>query len=161
MAKNTIKFNSYSNIQHEYTATAVAIYPGYLLEETSAGLVQAHSTAGGPVFPLVALEDELQGKDYTTVYAVSTKINCWVPTRGDRGYLMLKDGESVAIGDFVESAGSGLVAKYVADTESLGADSSANINTFYDHQIVAKVIAAKDLSASANTANGLVEVEFI
>jgi hypothetical protein len=156
MAKNTIKFNSYSNIQEEYTATAVAIYPGYLLELASATTVQAHSTAGGPVMPMVALEDELQGNDLNTVYAVSTIINCWIPTRGDKGYLVLADGENVSVGDFLESGGNGTVKKYTVDSET-----SADTATFYDHQIVAEVITAKDLSASGNTANGFVEVRFL
>ena len=79
----TIKDKNFSDINEEYTATAVAIYPGALLELTSAGTVQAHSTAGGNVLPMFAFEDELQGKNIATAYAASDKIQVWIPGRGD------------------------------------------------------------------------------
>jgi len=110
MAKNTIKVKSYSNIQDQKVATAVAITPGMLLERTSGDLVQAHSTAGGPCFPMFALEDAYQGKKITDNYAVSVPIHCWIPTRGDIVYAILDDASSVSavtIGAFVESAGDG------------------------------------------------------
>ena len=108
--KNTIKVKNYSNVQEEFTATAVAITPGYLLEVTSSGTVQAHSTAGGNVFPMFAVEDDLQGNGVDDNYAVSAQIQCWIPYRGDMVYAWLKDGESVVPGNFLESAGDGTPA---------------------------------------------------
>lgn len=139
--KKTIKVKKYADIIEEIIATAVAITPGYLLEETSAGLVQAHSTAGGNVLPMFAIEDELQGKGVDDAYAVSVPIQCWIPGRGDMVYAYLKDGETVVIGDFVESAGDGTLQKHVADVSNV-----VNIT----NQIVGQVVEALDLSDSAN-----------
>jgi hypothetical protein len=157
MAKNTIKVKKYSDVIEEYTATAVAITPGYLLELTSAGLVQAHSSAGGNVAPpMFALEDELQGNGITDNITASAKVQVWIPYRGDMVYALLKDGENVAIGDLLESAGNGQLQKYVADAET-----SAGTTTIYGNQIVAVALEAVDLSASANTAAGRIIVRIV
>jgi len=156
MAYNTIKIKKYSDVVEEYTATAVAVTPGYLLELTSTGAVKAHATAGGNAFPIFALEDELQGNGIATNYAASAKLQCWVPGRGDEVYALLKDGETVVIGDYLESAGNGQLQKYVADT----ADSDDAI-TVYGLQIVAVATEAVDLSASANTAAGRIVVKIV
>jgi hypothetical protein len=118
MAYNTIKLKKYQDIIEEYTATAVAITPGSLLEVTSAGLVQAHSTEGGPVLPIIALEDELQGNGIDDDYAVSDKIQCWVAQRGEIAYLNVADSETVSQGDELISDGTGKVKVYTGDAAS-------------------------------------------
>ena len=81
MAKNTIIVKSYNNNRDQVVATAVAITPGMLLERTSAGLVQAHSAAGGVIASKIfAMEDAFQGKKITDNYAVSVPI--YVNTTG-------------------------------------------------------------------------------
>ena len=107
MAKNTIKVKKYADVVEEIKATEVAITPGMLLERTSAGLVQACTATTGAVFPMFALENELQGKGIDDNYAVSAQIQCWIPGRGDMVYALLEDGEDVEVGEFLESAGNG------------------------------------------------------
>jgi hypothetical protein len=119
MAKNTIKLKKYLDVVNEFTATAVAITPGMLLELTSAELVQAHSTEGGPVLPMFALEDELQGKGITDNYAVSAKIQVWTAVRGEEVYALLADGEDVAVGDFLISDGTGKLKAATADSSAV------------------------------------------
>lgn len=148
MAKNTIKVKKYSDVIEEIGATAVAITPGYLLELTSAGKVQAHATAGGNVLPMFALEDELQGKGIDDAYAASDNVQVWVPYRGDMVYALLNDGENVAIGDFLESAGNGKLRKHVKDSfevESTG-DTGTYVN--YAESIVGVATEAVDMSDS-------------
>lgn len=153
MAKNTIKVKKYSDVIEEYTATAVAIKPGYLLEVTSAGLVQAHSSAGANVAPpIFALEDELQGDSIATDIAASAKVQCWIPYRGDQAYAYLKDGENVSIGDLLESAGDGTLKKHTADSAGV---------VEYPNAIVATALEAVDLSASSNTAAGRIIVRIV
>ena len=152
MAKNTIKVKKYSDVIEEYTATAVAITPGYFLEVTSADVVQAHSTAGGNTFPLVALEDELQGDGIDDNIAASQKVQCWIPYRGDQVYAWLKDGQSVAIGAALESAGDGTLQAHTADSAGV---------VEYPNAIVAVALEAVDLSASANTAKGRIIVRIV
>lgn len=154
MAKNTIKLKNYmpTPIMEEYTATAVAITPGHLLELTSAGLVQKHSTASGNVLPAIfAVEDELQGNGIDTAFAVSAKLQCWIPTRGDQVYAWLADGEDVAIGDPLESAGDGTLQKHVPDI-----DSAADVETIYGNSIVAVALEAVDLTNSAVAAGRII-----
>lgn len=147
MAKNTVKLKNYmpTPIMEEYTATAVAITPGKLVELTSAGLVQAHATAAGNVLPaMFVVEDELQGGGIDTNLAASSKVQVWIPTRGDQVYALLKTGETVAIGDALESAGAGLLQKHVADTWT-----SANVGTVYGNAIVG--VALEAMTASGST----------
>ena len=158
MSYRTIKIKKYSDIIEEYTATAVEIKPGMFLEMASATTVQAHSTAGGNILPMVALEDELQGKGIDDNYDASTKVQCWIPGRGDIVYALLKDGETVTAGDFVESAGDGYVQKHTAD--SAGSDSDL---TVYSNQIIGQAIEAVDMSGSSgeDPSGGRVQIRII
>lgn len=107
MAKNTIKVRKFSDIQDEHKADAVII-PGMLLEITATG-VKKHATAAGKHAFLFAIEDELQGKGIDDDYAAADKVQCWVAGRGDIVNAILEDESTIAIGDFVESNGEGLV----------------------------------------------------
>jgi len=153
MAKNTIKLKNYSDVNEESTSTAVAITPGHLLELTSAGLVQKHSGAGADVLPpMFAVEDELWGRGIDDAYGVSTKIQVWIPGRGDQVYALLKDGEIVAIGAALESAGDGTLQAHTADSASI---------VEYPNCIVGVALEAVDLTASANTTAGRIKVRIV
>lgn len=135
--------------EDEAVATAVAISPGMLVERTSAGLVQAHSTEGGDAAVIVALEDNFQGKTVDDAYAVSTLIFLGIPRKGTKMNMLLKAGENVAIGDNLVSAGDG----------TLIAEGSVASGTTVE-QVIAKAAEAKDLSASG-AANALMAVEIV
>ena len=154
MAKNTIKLKNYmpTPVMEECTSTAAAVTPGHLLELTSAGLVQKHATAGGNVLPpMFAVEDELQGRGIDTAFANSSKIQCWIPQRGDMVYALLADGQNVAIGDPLESAGDGTLQAHVADV-----DNSADVTTIYGNAIIAIAVEAVDLSNSASAVGRII-----
>lgn len=148
MPKNTIKLKKYLDVINEYTATAVAITPGMLIELITGCVVQAHSNEGQNVLPMFALEDELQGKGIDDNYAASDKIQCWVAVRGEEVYAILEDGETVVCGDFLESNGAGLLQKHTPDS----ADSDDAI-TVYSNQIVGIALEAVDLSTSSGEAS--------
>lgn len=113
MAYNTVKVKKYSDVVEEFIA-AGTIVPGMLLELTSEGKVQAHSTGGGSAVPImIALEDELQGNGIDDSYSADDPVQVWVPYRGDEFYGVLADGENVAIGDYLESAGNGYLRKRI------------------------------------------------
>lgn len=143
MSYNTIKIKRYTNIEHEFEANA-ALTPGMVLELMSTNKVKKHATAGGNVTPLVALEDELQGKDINDDYVAGDKVKVWAPNRGDEAYLLVADEETIAIGDFVESDGFGKVKKHTAETWA-SADAQA-ANTVYSRPIVGIALEALDLS---------------
>lgn len=163
MANNSIIIKRLgAEIIEELTATAVAIKPGYLLELASATTVQAHSSAEGNVLPMFAIEDRLQGNAITTDYAVSVKIQVWIPRRGDIVYAYLADGETASVGDFLESNGAGALQVHVSETESWENASAAGSITVPPNPIVGQAIEAVDLSDSANlTALGRIQVRIL
>ena len=121
------------------------LYPGHLLERTSADKVQKHSTSGGSCpLPMFAIEDENQGNGIDDAYSADDRVVCWIPQRGDQVQAVLADGENVSIGDYLESNGDGTLKKFTADT----ADSDDPI-TNYERQVVAQADEALNLSDSS------------
>lgn len=99
MAYSTIRKN-YSDVFEEYDAVGTII-PGTFLEVTSGEKVQPVSTLGDNFIPLVACEDDLQGKGIGDNYAANDKVKVWIPYRGDQVYGVLLDGETITIGDIL------------------------------------------------------------
>lgn len=148
---NTVKLKSYNNVQEELIAAA-AITPGMLLEFPSTGKVAKHSSAGQNALVAFALEDELQGKSIADDYAGDDPVQVWIPGRGDVVYALLADGENVAIGDFLESAGTGYLRKHVADSAG----------TIYPNNIVGQAMEAVDMSDSSGAdPSGRIKVRII
>ena len=147
---NSILVKSMGVPNIEEIAAASAITPGMLVVRGASGMA-AHSETGGNLAPVrVALEDSLQGNDKNDAYAANDLVRVWTPQAGDKGYLILSDGQSVAIGDELESAGNGYVNKYTADT--VEAESSNEVSaavTIYPMNIVAVADEAMDLSESS------------
>lgn len=142
LVKKTIKLKKYSDVIEEMVANAT-ITPGHLVELMTTNKIRAHSTAGGNAVPMFALEDELQGKGIDNNYSANDKVQVWIPNRGDIVNAILKDGQNVAIGDFLESAGDGTLQKHVADA----ADSDDAI-VVYSAQIVGVAVEALNMSGS-------------
>lgn len=138
MAYETIKLKKYSDVIEEYEAHATII-PGMLLSLNSDNEVLAHGTSTGNAEKIFALEDELQGKGIDDDYTAGDKVQCWIAGRGDQVNALLKDEETIVIGDFLESDGEGRLKKYTADIP----DSSFYI---YPLQIVGVALEAVDLS---------------
>jgi len=153
---NTIKIKKYSDVIEEYKA-AGTITPGMLLQLTSADKVQAHANAGQNQLPMFALEDELQGRGIDTDYTADNQVQVWVPYRGDMVYALLNDGETVVIGDYLESAGNGKLRKHVPIV-----DSASDVETIYPNAIVGQAVEAVDMSdSSAADPTGRIRVRII
>jgi hypothetical protein len=138
MAKQTIKLKKYNDIINEYNA-GTAITPGMLIAVASDGEVDPNASAGGVCEKMFALEDELQGKTIADAYAIGDPVQCWSATPGEEVFAWLADGEDVAIGDVLVSAGTG---KLKAST----ADSSAVVVEEYP---IAVALEAVDMSGSS------------
>ena len=110
MAYSTILLKGEGPNIEELEANA-AIEPGMLVEYMSTGKVRKHSGKDGHVLPIFALEDELQGKGVKDAYAAGDNVRCWIPRRGDVVNALLEDGQVIAIGDFLVSAGDGHLKK--------------------------------------------------
>lgn len=139
MSYNTIKLKKYLDIVNE-RAAAAAIYPGMLIEITSANAVQAHDSAGQFGQKILALEDELQGNGIDDAYASGDQVQCWHMVPGEEGYAILADGETAVIGSLLESNGDGYLK--VADTESAG-------GVTYPGSVLFVALEALDLSGSS------------
>jgi hypothetical protein len=110
-AKHTVLLKAYSDVFEEFLAGGVII-PGMLVLQDSSNEVVAHNDDAPAFFaPLIALEDDLEGKGIDDAYAEGDPVKCWTPYRGDQFYGILADGEHVAVGDFLESDGAGLLQK--------------------------------------------------
>jgi len=130
------------------------IYPGFLLERTSTGLVQAHSTSGGDVAPiLVAIENSLEGQDIDTTYASGDIVQFVAPRSGDEVLLYVADGENITAGDLVTSNGDGYIKKYTAPSES-----SNWTGTNYVQAIIGRALETVNTSTSTVGASRI-EVE--
>jgi len=144
MAYNTIKLKKYSDVIEEFEANA-AITPGMVVELMSTEKVRKHATASGNVIPvMVALEDELQGNGINDDYAAGDVVQVWIPGKGDQFYALLKDEETIVIGDALESDGFGKVKKHTVEATT-SADVQ-EVNTIYSRPIIGIAMEAKDLS---------------
>jgi hypothetical protein len=93
--------------------SAAGLTPGHVVERTSADLFQKHSAAKGIVAPfMVAVEDDLQGKDVDDAYGSGVLVQANVLRAGDEANVFLAAGENVVIGDKLESDGAGCLQKY-------------------------------------------------
>jgi hypothetical protein len=152
VAFKTITIIDKTELRKELVATAVAITPGMLVERTSGNLVQAHSNAGQNATPMFAVEDDLQGKEIGDNYAASSLVQINYFRSGDEVYALLNDGESVAIGAELESAGNGYLQAH-------GADSAGEEHV---EGLVCRALEAVDMSdSSAADPTGRILVEII
>jgi hypothetical protein len=112
IAHNTIKLKKYADVIEEHKAGGT-IYPGMLLIMSAEDTVIAHNDNDPASFiPLVALEDELQGKGIDNPYASGDQVQVWIPGRGDWVYAIAVDGTNYTVGSFVASNGDGYVKAF-------------------------------------------------
>ena len=148
MSNNTIILVG-EGIRKERMANA-NITPGHLVEVMSTGKLRVHATAGGHAQKAFAVENDLIGAGITTVYAAGAMVQYNVMERGEEVYALLANGQSVAIGAPLESAGDGTLRAYIQD--SAGIDNTNNI--------VAYALEAVDMSgSSAADPSGRIAVE--
>jgi hypothetical protein len=148
MSNNTIILKG-CGIRKERTANA-SITPGHLVEVMSTGKLRVHATAGGHAQKAFAVENDLIGDGISTAYAAAAQVQYEVMERGAEVYALIANGQTIAIGDPLESAGNGELRKYTHD--SAGLDTTNNI--------VAYALAAVDMSdSSAADPNGRCAVE--
>ena len=151
---NTVIRKCYGiKVIEEYESSGVALIPGMVAELTStANYIQAHATSSGNAYPLIVFEDELQGVSVDTAYTAypGTKVQTWMPQRGDEANLILVDGQSVVRGDRLESNGAGYLQKYVADVDAAhDSDDADPATTIYTTPILCIALEAMDLSGSS------------
>lgn len=134
-------------IQEEYFAGEAGIYPGMLVKLDSSNEVVKHANAGGVLGDevMIAVEDQLQGRNVDTVYDDESLVTVFIVPPGSEVNMLLDDGATVVIGGKIISTGDGTVkATTGTPAKTLGVATKA-----------------LDLSASSNLINGLVPVRVV
>ena len=148
MSNNTIILKG-EGIRKERIANA-SITPGHLVQVMSTGKLRAHANAGGHAQKAFAVENDLIGAGISTAYGATSRVQYEVMERGSEVYALLANGQNVASGDPLESAGNGELRKYIHD--SGGLDTTNNI--------VGYAVDAVDMSdSSAADPDGRIVVE--
>lgn len=141
---NTIHLAGAFRLTEHRTKASEAIYPGMLVSIDSSGLIVKHATAGGFGEKAFALEDALQGKIVTDVYADADLVPVAIEQSGSLVNALLLAGSNYTVGTQLISHGDGTLYP----------------TTGTPKQIFAVVAKAKDLSASG-AANALGRVRIL
>jgi hypothetical protein len=142
MAYNKIILKQIGGPRRFEALAAAAITPGFLVYMTSTAVdtVAKHASASGNVCPvMVAIEDVLQGNGIDDAYSTGDRVSCEILLPGDIFYGLVADGQNIAKGDLLESAGAGTLQKYTADSTGI----------YYPKQVVGQALEAVDMSGSA------------
>jgi hypothetical protein len=132
-----------------------SVTPGMLVKRSSATQVVAHNVAGGFAQKLFAIEDDLQGKGVSDVYATTTRLRFHTAARGDEIAALITTGQTLVAGDLLMSDGAGKLTKFVAqDTGDL--DSTDGGVAIVTGQVVA--VALEAVTTAPDGTRLLVEV---
>lgn len=116
-APHTILLKGYARSEEAVAAAGSNIKPGMLLQRTTAGTVQPHSTAKGAAVALFAREMDIAGGTIDDVYEDGDTVLMWSCEKGDEVYAWLVDEGNVAIGALLESAGDGSLRTQTAASQ--------------------------------------------
>ena len=125
-SNRTIPVKWFVRIQEELNAKS-AIMPGMLLDRSAANTLFPHDIAGGFAQRIFALEDDLQGKGIDDAYAAGDLVQYGYFRNGDVVLAILADGQNIAIGDALESAGGGLLQKSTAQQSSATGEETQSV----------------------------------
>jgi hypothetical protein len=87
--------------------TSAAVTPGHLVVLESTGKIKAHATSDGWAEKAFAVENDLQGENISTAYSSGDLAQYEIMTAGCVVNALIKNGEAIAIGDKLISAGDG------------------------------------------------------
>lgn len=104
-------------IYEEAAAGAAGILPGMLIMLNSSGEAIVHATEGGRAEAAFAEEDAKQGAIVSTAYTNGDILSYLLPTKGGEVNVLIEDGQDIAIGDHLISAGNGKM-KAASDVSS-------------------------------------------
>lgn len=129
-----------SPIQYEaVTATGSTIKAGELVETTSTGELQEHSTAGGNAQALFAREADYVGGGIDAVFKEGDTCPYYACNTGDRIYAFATSSQNITAGALLESAGNGALRAHVPQAVDESGSATYSINT--------KAIVGKALEA--------------
>ena len=123
--------------------------PGMLAEINSGGRLIAHAVAGGIATSNWVTEQDFTGSTIDTNYSASQLVqHSFIPAGGEV-FALLHTTQTIAIGNYLESAGNGRLREHVAAT--FAATTSA--------QVVINRIVAQALEAITNTTTAGIRIK--
>lgn len=102
------------NVQVKEVLSAEAISAGHLLALASTGKVGLAST--GVNQKLIALENQADATGVDGAYISGTTVRCGIMQRGANAVMKLATSQTIVIGDYLVSAGSGNLKKASTET---------------------------------------------
>ena len=125
----------------EGLASTSTIYPGHLVEMTSAALDtwKLRATAAGKNEKAVAIEDDLQGNPVATAYTANNRIQVNIYRSGEECIVRVANGENIAKGDKLIANSDGTVKEHTADSSGV----------VLEEHVIGIVLEAKDMSGSS------------
>lgn len=104
--------------RYEEGRASVAVMPGMQISVAADGTVKPHDVTAGPSECCFAIEDALQGKTITDVYAIGDLVR-YVVCKGDEEIYAILPIAAAAVtpADFLTSNGAGLLKKIAAGTD--------------------------------------------
>ena len=119
-AEKAVVVRGGDNAVREEIKAGGIITPGQLLEINSAGAAIRHNSAGASQYGLFAdIDRSLGSRDIDVNYASGEQVQCIWARRGMEINTLLKEGETITIGEFVESDGAGDVQAHLPDASNV------------------------------------------
>lgn len=149
MAHKTITIQG-DGIRREFVGSG-EITPGHLVEITSAtaDTVKAHDSADQNAYPLFAVEDDLQGKEISDVYADGKRVQANMFSPGDVIFGLVTNGQTGTKGNFAVSGGDGGLKNLTAITSNSDGTFDEGGETIYTNAIVGVFLETVDMSDSS------------
>lgn len=133
---------------HKEAPAVTVITPGDLLDRVAGGF-QRHAVAAGNAIPMFALENSIVGQGIDSDYPIGDNVVSVTLSPGSEVYALVSAAAAaIAVGDFLESDGTGKLRKAVVAAATSQAQRSS---------IVAKSLQALDNSGGGTTARLKVE----
>jgi hypothetical protein len=128
-----------SNVLYKERIGSEALTPGYCVTINTSGQLALHDQDGGPGPVRLVLPNDLEGDGVTDAYDVSDTVKFATFAPGDEVLVRVKDGENIAIGDYLTHDGNGKFREVVTD-------SSGQV---VEDTVVLQALEACDMSSSS------------
>lgn len=125
----------------EAIANTTGIKPGHYLKRNTDGTVDVHGSAASAVGALIlALENTEVGGGIDDAYGDAETVKFAVCAPGEKYNVLLKTGENVDIGEFMESAGDGTFQARTSGKTLMQANEAYNNSSGSAGRILATVV---------------------
>jgi hypothetical protein len=136
MPSNTIWLKGEGQVKE--AAAGGAITPGHLITRNTSNQFVVHAGAEANAYAMFALEKDFVGKDLSSAYVATERVQAVVPLPGAEIYALLPASAlAVVIGDELVSNGDGTLKKVT----------TAAVTTLNLRRVVARALEAVDNSA--------------